>query len=85
MYYTGELLTVSDALRHGFLDRGRKNFCNPRTGAVCSLNEAINNGWIHIKSNNESRDGNNTIKPGFSYGMLEILKNMYVLIYISVL
>lgn len=60
---TGELLTVTQALQHGFLDRGRKHFCNPFTGTVCSLNEAINNGWVHLKSNIESQ--------GFSYGKLQ--------------
>ncbi|XP_067936299.1 uncharacterized protein [Watersipora subatra] len=51
----GELMTVTDALRHGFLDRGRKHFFNPSTQAVCSLIEAINNGWVHVKSNTDTR------------------------------
>ncbi|XP_067941004.1 uncharacterized protein [Watersipora subatra] len=48
---TGERMTVSDALRHGFLDRGRKTFCNAHTGQVCSLDEALHSGWIITKSN----------------------------------
>ena len=60
-------MTVSDALRHGYLDRARKNFCNPLTRAIYSMNEAINNGWIHLKSNLEATIYN-TVKPGFSYG-----------------
>lgn len=48
---TGEQMTVSDALRHGFLDRGRKHFCNPHTNEVYSLDEAIKNGWVLLKSN----------------------------------
>ena len=44
-------MTVSDALRHGFLDRGRKHFCNAHTGEVYSLDEALRNGWIITKSN----------------------------------
>lgn len=64
---SGELMTVTDALRHGFLDRSRKNFCNPRTRVVHSLSEAISNGWIHLKSNMEATIYN-TVKSGFSYG-----------------
>ena len=51
--YTGELMTVTDALRHGFLDRGKKHFFNPTTRSVYSLIEAINNGWVHVRSNME--------------------------------
>lgn len=55
----GEKMTVSDALRHGFLDRGRKHFCNAHTGDTCSLDEAVQNGWIITKSN-YSRSNNQT-------------------------
>ena len=56
-------MTVSDALRHGFLDRGRKHFCNAHTGDVCSLDEALRKGWILTKSN---YDKPNRTQAGFS-------------------
>lgn len=56
-------MTVSDALRHGFLDRGRKHFCNAHTGETCNLDEALRNGWIVIKSNYDRSKG----KSGLSF------------------
>lgn len=56
-------MTVSDALRHGFLDRGRKHFCNAYTGDICSLDEALKNGWIILKSNYDK----SKTQAGFSF------------------
>lgn len=56
-------MTVSDALRHGFLDRGRKHFCNAHTGQLYSLDEALHNGWIITKSNYDR----NRTQAGFSF------------------
>ena len=67
-------MTVSDALRHGFLDRGRKHFCNAHTGEVCNLDEALRNGWIIIKSNYDRSKG----KSGLSFrGLLSAVSFMY--------
>ena len=67
-------MTVSDALRHGFLDRGRKHFCNAHTGEVCNLDEALRNGWIIIKSNYDRSKG----KSGLSFrGLLSAVSFMH--------
>lgn len=62
-YLTGEQMSVSDALRHGFLDRGRKHFCNPHTNEVFSLDEALKNGWVLLKSNYDK----SKTQAGFSF------------------
>lgn len=60
---SGEQMTVSDALRHGFLDRGRRAFCNAHTGDVYTLDEALRNGWVVIKSNYDK----SRTQAGFSF------------------
>jgi len=57
-------MTVSDALRHGFLDRSRKTFCNAHSGEVYTLDEAIRRGWIQTKSN---YDRSRATTTGFSW------------------
>lgn len=62
-HFEGQTMSVATAIQLGFLEKNRKYFCNPREQTRCTLLEAINNGWIHLKSNlNNPYD----TKTGFS-------------------